>query len=56
MENKGFQIDSKMAYEVALERLMLKEKEIIELRALCQQLAGEVHELQHMLEDIRQGN
>ena len=55
MENKGLTLDSKIAYEVALERLLLKEKEIIELRALCTQLANQLHDCQHMLEDLQKG-
>ena len=56
MENKGLTLDSKIAYEVALERLLLKEKEIIELRTLCGQLADELHNLQHLVEDLQKGN
>lgn len=56
MENKQLTLDSKIAYEIALERLLLKEKEIIELRTLCNQLAEEVHNLQHMIEDLQKGN
>ena len=56
MENKQeLKIDSKIAYEVALERLLLKEREIIELRALCGQLAEELHNLQHLVEDLQKG-
>ena len=53
--NEGLTLDSKLAYEVALERLLLKEKEIIELRALCTQLANQLHDCQHMLEDLQKG-
>jgi hypothetical protein len=56
MENKQeLKIDSKIAYEVALERLILKEKEIIELRALCGQFAEEIHNLQQLVEDLQKG-
>lgn len=52
-ENQGIQLDSKIAYEVTLNRLLLKEKEIVELRALCEQLAQEVHNLQHTIEALQ---
>ena len=45
------QIDMKYAYEVAMDTLMKKEKEIVELKALCNQLANTVHELQHKLNE-----
>lgn len=47
MEQGGIQIDMKLAYEVAIDTVMQKEKEIIELKALCNQLANELHALQH---------
>ena len=49
--NNGIQIDMKYAYEVAIDNLMQKEKEIVELKALCNQLANTVHELQHKLNE-----
>lgn len=48
MEN-NLQIDIKFAYDEAMNRLYEKEKEIVQLRALCNQLANEVHRLQHEL-------
>ena len=45
--NNGIQIDMKYAYEVAIDTLMKKEKEIVELKALCNQLASQLHEMQH---------
>lgn len=53
--NQELKIDSKIAYEVALERLILKEREIIELRALCEQFAEEIHNLQQLVEDLQKG-
>ena len=41
MENNQIQIDVKFAYEVALEELLQKEKEIVGLKALCNQLANQ---------------
>ena len=41
----------KYAYDVAIDTLMKKEKEIVELKALCNQLANTVHELQHKLNE-----
>ena len=49
--NNGIQIDMKYAYEVAIDTLTQKEKEIVELKALCNQLANTVHELQHKLNE-----
>lgn len=45
----NIQIDLKFAYDEAMHRLLEKEREIVELRALCNQLANEVHNLQHEL-------
>lgn len=53
--NQELKIDSKIAYEVALERLILKEREIIELRALCGQFAEEIQNLQQLVEDLQKG-
>lgn len=53
--NQELKIDSKIAYEVALERLILKEREIIELRALCGQFSEEIHNLQQLVEDLQKG-
>ena len=41
----------KYAYKVAIETIAEKEKEIVELKALCNQLANTVHELQHKLNE-----
>lgn len=49
--NNGIQIDMKYAYEVAIDSLMKKEKEIVELKALCNQLASQLHEMQHKLNE-----
>ena len=49
--NNEIQIDMKYAYDVAIDTLMKKEKEIVELKALCNQLANTVHELQHKLNE-----
>ena len=49
--NNEIQIDMKYAYDVAIHTLMKKEKEIVELKALCNQLANTVHELQHKLNE-----
>ncbi len=49
--NNEIQIDMKYAYEVAMDTLMKKEKEIVELKALCNQLANTIHELQHKLNE-----
>lgn len=45
--NNGIQIDAKIAYEQAMERLYQKEREVVELRALYAMAIQELHELKH---------
>lgn len=54
-QNNQIQIDAKFAYEVALEELLQKEKEIVGLKALCNQLANQLHEAMHKIEDLEKG-
>ena len=54
-QNNQIQIDVKFAYEVALEELLQKEKEIVGLKALCNQLASQLHEAMHKIEDLEKG-
>ena len=49
--NNEIKVDLQIAYKVAIDTLMKKEKEIVELKALCNQLAYTVHELQHKLNE-----
>lgn len=55
MENNQIQIDIKYAYDVAIEELLQKEKEIIGLKALCNQLAKQLHDAMHKIEDLEKG-
>lgn len=45
--NNGIQIDAKIAYEQAMERLFQKEREVVELRVLYAMAMQELHELKH---------
>ena len=55
MENNQVQIDIKFVYEVAMEELIQKEREIIGLKALCNQLTSQLHDAMHKIEDIKKG-
>lgn len=52
MENNQIQVDIKYAYETTLEIAIQKEKEIIGLKALCNQLANQLHEALHKIEEL----
>lgn len=49
--NNEIKVDLQIAYKVAIDTIAEKEKEIVELKALCNQLANTVHELQHKLNE-----
>ena len=50
-QNNEVKVDLQIAYKVAIDTIAEKEKEIVELKALCNQLANTVHELQHKLNE-----
>lgn len=45
--NNEIKVDLQIAYKVAIDTIAEKEKEIVELKALCNQLASQLHEMQH---------
>ena len=49
--NNEIKVDLQIVYKVAIDTIAEKEKEIVELKALCNQLANTVHELQHKLNE-----
>lgn len=45
------ELDAKTAYEVAMQRLLQKEKELVELTALYYQTLQELQQLKEQLEE-----
>lgn len=45
------ELDAKIAYEVAMQRLLQKEKELVELTALYYQTLQELQQLKEQLEE-----